>query len=444
MYKFNDYLTEATKQWLGFDSLPVAMNPELRRFLNRLEKVADSESIYIEPKYDFRRAKTRLVIKVTDKTALPKIVSHKSLVGYGFSPSGDKYVTSKLVNISLTPSGGIRGTGKLPRKGEAVTIPSTAEQEKGSIEYFSAMFKNRKTDLKKISDAVGYPFSAEWMHNFEQQYSAFSSNMGTGFSKHKIYLDSERNDSNILFALAKKFGLTDLKDNWNPADVWIMSLNRAQIIRQTTDITTLEEYNAWLASKYEDKEIIGVSLKKVSASKTGKFETVSSVDLPDVDVKVSRVLFDPFQKNFILETSGNITGFNIRVGYKAATVSRDSDIRIYLEGRQKGSQVQLGAISAQLFPKLALENGYDIPSDKVKIMNDPMKYLNTTLPRLLKDPAVEDKVSPFPESEIALKAGAFLTYYLEILLESNPDILKSCYYSSTKVNDFSSIHCKLY
>lgn len=444
MHNFNEYLTEATKQWLGFDSLPSAMNPELRRFLNRLQKVADAESIYIEPKYDFRKAKSRLLIKVTDKSALPKIISNKSLVGYGFSPSGDKYITSKLVNIALTPSGGIRGTGKLPRKGEAVTIPSTAEQEKGSIEYFSAMFNNKKTDLKKISDAVGYPFSADWMHNFEQQYSAFSKNMGTGFARHKIYLDSEKNDSNILFVLAKKFGLTDLKDNWNPADVWIMSLNKAQIVSQTKNITSLLEFNAWLADKYESKEIVGVSLKKISANKSGKFQTVSSVDLPDVDVKVSRVLFDPFQKNFILETDGNITGFNIRVGYKAATVSRDSDIRVYLEGRQRGAAVQLGAISAQLFPKLALDNGYDIPSDKTKIMNDPMKYLNTTLPRLLKDSAVVDKVSPFPDSEIALKAGAFLTYYLEILLESNPDILKSCYYSSTKTNDFSSIHCKLY
>ena len=443
MYKFNEYLTEATKQWLGFEHLPRTMNPELKRFFRKLKKVADAEVIYIEPRYDFRTARKQLVIKITDKAAIAQLAVNKDLLGYGFSPKGDKYVSSKLVNVALTPSGGIRGTGKLPRKGEAVTIPTTAEQEKGTIEYFSAMFKNKRTDLKKISEAVGYEFTPEWMHNFEQQYRAFSSNMGTEFSKHKIYLDSERNDSNILFALAKKFGLTDLKDNWNPADIWIMSLNRAQIIRQTKDITTLEEFNAWLAGKYEDKEIIGVSLKKVSASKTGKFETVSTVDLPDVDVKVSRVLFDPFQKNFILETSGNITGFNIRVGYKAATVSKDSDIRIYLEGRQKGSQVQLGAISAQLFPKLALENGYDIPSDKVKIMNDPMKYLNTTLPRLLKDPAVEDKVSPFPESEIALKAGAFLTYYLEILLESNPDILKSCYYSSTKVNDFSSIHCKL-
>jgi|TARA_B110000908_G_C10218189_1_gene433863 hypothetical protein len=420
------------------------MNPELKRFLAKLEKVADYEVVYIEPNYDFRKANSRLVIKITDKSAIPKIAADKNIAGYGFTPSGDKYVSSKLVNVALTPSGGVRGTGKLPRKGEAVTIPSTAEQESGTISYFAAAFKNKKIDLKKISDEVGYPFAADWMHNFEQQYRAFSSNMGTGFNKHKIYLDSEKNDSNILFNLAKKFGLKDLKDNWNPSDIWIMSLNRSQVIAQTKDVTSLLEFNAWMVDKYESKEIVGVSLKKVSANKTGKFQTVSTLELPDVDVTVSRVLFDPFQKNFILETDGNIKGFNLRVGYKAATVSRDSDIRIYLEGRQKGAAVQLGAVSAQLFPDLAAKNGFIIPSDKQKILNDPMKYLNTTLPKLLKNPVVVDKVSPFPDSEIALKAGAFLTYYLEILLNSDPDILKSCYYSSTKTNDFSSIHCKLY
>jgi hypothetical protein len=444
VYRFNEYLTEATKQWLGFEHLPSSMNPELKRFLNRLEKVVDSEVVYIEPKYDFKKAASRLVIKITDKAAIPKIAANKNISGYGFSPSGDKYVSSKLVNVALTPSGGVRGTGKLPRKGEAVTIPSTAEQESGTIAYFTAAFKRKKTDLKKISDEVGYPFSPDWMHNFEQQYRAFSANMGTGFAKHKIYLDSEKNDSNILYNLAKKFGLKDLKDNWNPADIWIMSLNRSQVIAQTKDVTSLLEFNAWMADKYESKEIVGVSLKKVSANKAGKFQTVSTLDLPDVDVTVSRVLFDPFQKNFILETDGNIKGFNLRVGYKAATVSKDSDIRIYLEGRQKGAAVQLGAVSAQLFPELASKNGFDIPSDKQKILNDPMKYLNTTLPKVLKNSVVVDKVSPFPDSEVALKAGAFLTYYLEILLNSKPDILKSCYYSSTKTNDFSSIHCKLY
>ena len=443
MLKFNNYLIEATKQWLGFEHLPTSINPELRRFLDRLRKIAPNDVIYIEPKYDFRKATSQLTIKVTDKSLITKLVQHKDLIGYGFSPSGDKFVTSKLVNVGLYPSGGMRGSGKLPKKGETLTNPSTAEQEQGTIEYFQAAFKGKKLGREEISKKVGFNFGADWMHNFEQQYGAFVKNMGT-FPESKVYLDSDKNDSNILINLAKKFGLKDSKDNWNPADIWIMSLNRSQVISQTKDITSLHEFNAWLSDKYESREIIGVSLKKISARSVGKFATVSALDLPDVDLKPMRVLFDPFQKNFIFETQGNISGFNLRVGYKAGTISKAGDIRVFLEGRQKGSDVQLGAVSALLFPQLASANGFDIPSDKTKILNDPMKYLNTTLPKLLKNSVVVDKVSPFPTSPVQIQAGAFLTYYLEILLSSNPNIFKSCYYSSIKKNDFSSIHCKIY
>lgn len=443
MLKFNNYLTEATKQWLGFEHLPSSINPELRRFLSRLQKVAPNDVIYIEPKYDFRKATSQLIIKVTDKPLISKLVQHKDLIGYGFAPSGDKFITSRLVNVGLYPSGGMRGSGKLPRKGETLTNPSTSEQEQGTIEYFQSAFKGKKLTREEISKKVGFDFSPEWMHNFEQQYDVFVKNMGV-FPKSKVHLDSAKNDSNILINLAKKFGLKDSKDNWNPADIWIMSLSRTQVISQTKDITSLHEFNAWLSEKYKTKEIIGVSLKKISARNTGKFTEVSTLDLPDVDLRPMRVLFDPFQKNFIFETQGNISGFNLRVGYKAGTISKTSDIRLFLEGRQKGSDVQLGSVSALLFPQLASDNGFDIPSDKAKILNDPMKYLNTTLPKLLKNSVVVDKVSPFPTSPVQIQAGAFLTYYLEILLTSNPDILKSCYYSSIKKNDFSSIHCKIY
>jgi len=443
MHKFNEYLIESTKLWLGFEHLPTAMNPELKRFITRLKKHADDDVIYIEPKYDFKKASTQLVIKVTDKQLIPKLAVNKDLVGYGFIKKGEKFVSSKLVNIALVPSGGMRGSGRLPKKGEKVANPSTAEQEAGTIAYFETAFKGKKLTLKQVSEKVGFDFSPEWMHNFEQQYIAFSKNFGN-FPKHKIYLDSEKNDSNVLFNLAKRFGLKDLKDNWNPADIWIMSINKAQVIKQTKDVTSLHEFNAWLADKYESKEILGVSLKKISKNKTAKVETVSTSDIPDVDLTPMRVLFDPFQKNFIFETQGNISNFQLRVGYKAGTISKVGDIRVYLEGRQKGSDVQLGSVSAQLFPELASKNGFDLKADKTKILNDPMKYLNTTLPKLLKKSFVIDKVSPFPTSEVQLKAGAWLTYYLEILAESDPDILKSCYYSAIKKNDFSSIHCKVY
>ena len=58
--------------------------------------------------------------------------------------------------------------------------------------------------------------------------------------------------------------------------------------------------------------------------------------------------------------------------------------------------------------------------------------------------SVIDKMSDFPKSPVLIKAGAFLTYYLQILLESDPGLLNGSYYSSSKLNTFSSVHVKLH
>jgi hypothetical protein len=243
--------------------------------------------------------------------------------------------------------------------------------------------------------------------------------------------------------MAQKLGLTDLKDNWNPADIWVMSISKTKIISDTKSMKTLAEFNAYLEQKFESKEIIGVSLKKVSKGKSAKYEVVKAADLPDVNLVPSTTIFNPFAKNFILMTDGEPSGFQLRIGYKASTVSKESDIRIYLEGRMKGSNVQLGGVSSKMFPEFVKEHGFDIAADKKKIFADPAGYLNKVLPELLRNPIVQDNVGVFPTDEVSLKAGAFLAYYLKIMLKGDAKLLKSCYYSSLKKNDYSSIHCKV-
>lgn len=445
MLTFGEYLTEATKLWLGFDDLPSRMDSGLKEFFKTFRKhYGDQEEfIYIDDKYNFSRPRGQLQIKVTDKELVKKIANSPYLSKYQFVSTGENFKSSELVNVILKPSGGVRGSGRLPRFGQEVGIPSTDQQEAGTIAYFEGAMAGKPPTVKEISDKVGYKFDENWMHSFQEQYKAFHTNMGS-IRGAKIYLDSGRNDSNILIETARKLGLKDLKDNWNPADIWIMTISKSKVARDTAKMNTLAEFNAYLQEKYESKEIIGVSLKKISKGKSGKFETVTAADLPVADLSVSSTIFNPFAKNFILMTDGDPSGFQLRVGYKASTVSKESDIRIYLEGRMKGSNVQLGGVSSALFPEMArTHGGFDIKADKAKIMGDPAAYLNKTLPKLLKNPIVQDNVAEFPAAEIQLKAGAFLAYYLDILLSSDKAILKDCYYSSLKKNEFSSIHCKI-
>ena len=447
MYSFKEFLSEATKLWFGLEHLPnkSGTEKELYKFLQLLKKHygKEDEFFYFEPKYDYRKGNKSLTIKVTDAQLIKKVAASPYLADYGFVPAGQNFKSSQKVKVTLYPSGGMRGSGRLPKVGEDVKIPSTDEQEMGTILYFESAMKGKPLSVEEISKQVGYRFDENWYYSFEEQYKAFHSNMGS-LKGSKIYLDSGTNDSNILIQLARKLGLKDLKDNWNPADIWIMSISKTKIISECKGMKTLAEFNAYLEKKFESKEIIGVSLKKVSKGKRGKFEVVKATDLPDVDLSPAPTIFNPFAKNFIFMTQGTPSGFQIRTGYKSASVTDEGKIRVYLEGREKGSNVQLGAVSAKAFVDMAADNGFNIEADKKKIFADPMAYLNKTLPRLLKSPYVQDNVSDFPVDDIlALKTGAFLTYYLDILLSSDVSILKDCYFSSLKKNEFSSVHCKV-
>ena len=421
------------------------MEKELGRFFKLLQDQfkASAGDIYIDDAYDFKKATTQLLIKVTDPALVRKIASNGKLLQYKFTATGDAFKTTKIVNVKIQKSGGIRGSGKLPKKGESLKNPSTAQQELGTIYYFEEKLKGVKEPCKElISKKAKFGFDSDWMYSFEQQWLAFSKNIKVKPNS-KILLDSAKNDSDIIVDLAKEFGLVDLKDNWNPADIWVMCISQQAIRKETSNIKTLEEYNSWLEQKFESREIVGVSLKKVSPNKKGKFEIVQAKDLPQVDLEMDKTIFNPMAKNFIYMTKGEPSGFQLRIGYKASSITKESDVRIYLEGRQKGSAVQLGGVSSKMFPEFAKEYGFNIQQDKNRIFKDPKKYLDDNLPRLLKNKNIVNKTSEMPENTLQLTSAAWLTYYLDIMITGGPELAKDCYYSAIKKNKYSSIHCKV-
>ena len=454
MLRFNNYtqLTEASKAWAGFDDLPSRMDRNLSAFFKALKsQLKDSVvDIYINDKekgttkpYNFVRADKVLQIKCTDKTLPEKISKMSAMKKYDFQQSGANFVSKDLIKVSLEPSGGMRGSGRLPRIGQVDAVPSNAQQEMGTIVYFEGARNNKKPLLAEISEKVGFNFGEDWMYNYEQQYIAYVKGMGV--PKGNIYLDSEKNESDTIVRVAKKLGLKDDKDNWNPADIWIMNgITGSKIESDTKDFVNLAEYNGYLEEKFESKEIIGVSLKKIDKPKKGKFEIVKAVDLPVVDLDTGTTLFNPYATNFIFMTSGDPTGYQIRVGYKAGTIQKDSDIRIYLEGRMKGTNVQLGAVSAIAFRDIAKGKGFDIVKDRAEVLKNPVGFLKKELPIILRNSKVTDKSEDMPQDEMRIKSGAFLTYFMKLMLALDEDDLKSCYFSSIKKNEFSSIHAKVY
>lgn len=449
MIRFKKFIIEGTKLWYSFSDVPKSKSP-LYKFISDLNKFLSKDQmsfVYFDDSYDYSSTKKALLIKVTDSDILHRIGNNFQVEYDLQTNTGNDYISKGEAKFKLALSGGIRGTGMLPRKGSGSSIPSTAQQESGTIEYFLGAFKGKAPTLQEINKKIGFEFDAAWFWNFQEQYRAFASNIGN-LSTHKIYLDSAKNDSDIIVSLAKKFGLKDSKDNWNPADIWIMNKTTSQIKSETKKISSLEEYNAYILEQYNNKSIIGVSLKKVNEGKAAKFKIVSVNDIPIVELKLKRVLFDPLKKNFILETTGNINGFNIRVGYKSKTVRNPKDIAIFLEGRMKGTTVQLGAVSKKSFIDITKKHGFDIKSKKRSALSKPGVYSKKNIKRIMSNPVVSDSRSSnkLPDDSLLLAKSDVMCIFLDSFLLSKDisNLLKESYYSATKTNSFSSIHCKIF
>ena len=437
-------INESSAPWMGVEHLPRNTDKDLKDFLTLLLKY-DQEHVYLKTKHKYNSLKSKLQIKITDPTIMAQLGTDPRLKKYKLTKNSQGFVTKDIVNVELYASAGLRGSGRLNKIGDKKNNPTNDQQESGTIYFFEAKMSGKPDPVvQEISKHVGFDFDAEWYHNFKEQWEAFYNNIGI-IRGAKIYLDSGKNDSNILIETAKKLGLKDSKDNWNPADIWIMTLSKSQIKAQTKDMVNLAEFNGWLKEKFTRKEIIGVSLKKVAKNKKGKFSIVNeNTDFPEVDLSVKRVLFTAFgATNFIFETKGSIDGFNIRVGAKAKKAKTVSDINIFSEGRMAGSTVQLGAVSAKIVRAEAEKIGFRITADKPKIFADPLKYIEETIPKILKHPEVQYIDKPIPADEVEQKMAAYLTYFMHMYLSFSSDQLRSFYFSAAKMNDFSSIHCKL-
>ena len=442
MVTFKDYVTEATKHWYAFKDVPKANN-DLGKFIQKSKSSIqkdDHDFVYFDDKYDYKNPKKRIIIKVTDRATLAQMNAVALKMGHTSEVNKNGFIIQPL-NAQLYLSGGVRGTGALPRHGVKALIPTTSEQEVGSVYYISQKIKGKSPTLKQIIDAVGFEFSPDWLHNFEEHWRGIDMLFGGRItSKHKVYLDSNKAlPHQLVLDTAKRVGLKDSKDNWNPSDVWISSLSKSEIASDMKEMKSLPQLNAWLDQKFESHEFVGVSLKKIPKSKKSTVKVINNRDLPVVNLHVSRVLFDPMQTNFILETTGGVSGFNIRVGYKSSSES----LLIFLEGRMKGANVQLGAVSAKIVKEEFAKSGINVKDSKL----DPVK-MDIVLKKLTTWHPVINKgnLESFSELEgFTQKRAMYLTNFLDAFRRTKDiqKLLETFYYSAIKQNKFSSIHAKI-
>jgi len=162
-----------------------------------------------------------------------------------------------------------------------------------------------------------------------------------------------------------------LKDNWNPADIWMFRkdyidniLNTHNIHNEINNIKDIKVLNSYIKEKIQQKIILPISLKHILKDNICKLEYIDSnlTNKKHKNYNITSIDFSSSFRNFIIYTKED---YAIRCGFKASSTT----IKVSLEGRYISKKCQVGAISAKEYPKF-IEKEYNYILRNSNIVNN--------------------------------------------------------------------------
>ena len=266
----------------------------------------------------------------------------------------------------------------------AADAKTTRKQELGSAWIRRRALKDNKKyskwedilkDEKYSELAAIYPeISPEWI----QGYYAQQAKMLQEYSNPKFdEFNREGGFMGFITQLIKeKFGISQ-KDNWNPADIWLIQNERSvtQIINETVDgngSQTIMELNAVLRKLFKEEKVVGVSLKKISGN-TARYETYNVDDLGltetynyavksfKIDLSLKNGEFGTQDARIIVE--GNAAEFNFQI--KGNDSTKISNLKF--EPTAKGAAAaRVGKAPVAMVAALLKDKNLDYKNDNNK------------------------------------------------------------------------------
>ncbi len=272
----------------------------------------------------------------------------------GGTPGNDKYqidLANKKVVFEIT---GKTGAGGAP------DAKTTAAQERGSAYILQRVLKNNKRynsseDIRKDTQAYRalkgiwklsqLEFDDSWLDDYYKQQKTmlveYSSPRFTQFIRDGGFMKW------VTDLVKQKYQISQ-KDNWNPADIWLIK-DQSKTIRMIEDLIdggksqTLEELNAILRTLFKDDIVVGVSLKKVSG-KEAKYERVN----------LSEADFESY-KQMYFEIDRIRIDLSLAKNRKGITSFGTQDTRIYVQAPKSVYNFQIKGNDSSGFSNLKWE-----------------------------------------------------------------------------------------
>jgi ribosomal protein S6 len=348
---------------------------------------------------------------------------------------------------------------------KAASKPKTEQQEDG-VRY---LLESGKLQSKQnINKAIGFNFGEDWHNSFERTFNGISDNImrPTIMKQYNFYRDSNPRKPKFLNQLTDARILPDSKDNWNPSDIW--AVKRSSENKLTSEVNKLfntvlktkdiEKLNDFIFKKFQSKEIIGISLKQVTAPKA----TVKKIQ---TDAKfMDSIRFDGILKKFEFNASNSYFDILFKMKVFKETVEyrfrfrprgASGQIKTFGEGQPIEQKTFDGAVSSDVVVSEFTDvRAFENNVLKLKTKGNVLSTLKTSnLNKDFLDFVIKDKFKFVEVSELQdklsdyeIKRAVVLLYYIyNFETASNKQrVFKRFYLAAKKMNEFSSIHYKVF
>lgn len=441
--------------------------PTFKSFVSVLKK--DKSNLYLETN-DGIMSNIPLVKTIADPKEFNRVLSVLTKV------KGAKFNVKTRDNIVDVTMGNLtwryyRSGGRLQNvfdeKGNAKTAskPKTEQQEDG-VRY---LLESGKLQSKQnINKAVGFSFGEDWHNSFERTFKGISENIMSPMvmKQYNFYRDSNPRKPQFLNQLTDARILPDSKDNWNPSDIWAVKKSKENSLRGEVDklyktvlkTKDIEKLNDFVFKKFKSKDIIGISLKQVTTPKA----TVKKIQ---TDAKYMNSLrYDGILKKFEFDCGNSYFDILFKMKVFKETVEyrfrfrprgASGQVKTFGEGQPIEQKTFDGAVSSDVvvneFKDVRIFEGNVLRiKTKNNVFNtlktsnlneDFVKFVEDDKFKFVKVSGIEDKLSDYE-----IKRAIVLLYYIYNFEKARDkqNLFKKFYLAAKKMNEFSSIHFKVF
>lgn len=303
-----------------------------------------------------------------------------------------KPYSGSLSTIEFTLNNELFALTYNPQKGTGA--PTTEEHESASIYFIEQTLKSGERSIGKFIREVRdkeifariEQFS-DWLETFQSQvnnmYDFFDEKNVKDFRNYEFFRESQFTKK--LYKHAKDLVGFKQKDNWQPADVWIVK-NPNEKINEILKIDNAHDLNNYLRDGIENRELIPLSLKKTS-------KTVS-LEERNMEDQMDKIHDEPTDINMDLNFNFNKNGFdrkgalittNLGIVYEFRTFGpKQWGVQSLMKGKTaRGSKVTLSTVRKYLDADLNLvDEMKSFDEKKISFLFDELNKLAKKLPYL--------------------------------------------------------------